>query len=108
MTNPDPEFQDQGALDQPEQSTDGPVDPTLDEHLADPAAMQESLDALSNQDPAPVDDNSGSTIERVNEAREAGEPLTGATEGGTGQPAADPAGTGVADAPAAGSADTST
>lgn len=77
------EFQDQGALDQPEQEVDAPVeaDPTVD-----------------------PDNSTQSTLAAVNEAREAGEPLDGSPDAPVdgGQPSVTPDGTGVADAPLAG------
>lgn len=98
-------FQDQGSLDQPEQKVDGPVNPVLDEHITNPAGTFDTLKALGNQEAVQVDDSSASTLAQVNEARENGEPLTGSLGGGGDQPAVTPAGTGVADAPAAGTAD---
>lgn len=101
------EFQDQGSLDQPEQSTEGPVNPVLDEHLTNPAGTFETLKSLGEQETVEVDDSSAGTLERVNEARDAGEPMTGALGDGTGdQPAATPAGTGVSEGATAGSVDT--
>lgn len=109
------EFQDQGSLDQPEQSTQqpgeavrsaestepGPTDPVLDEHLENPDGPAQSL---QGQEVPETDDSSASTLQRVNEAREAGEPLDGSLGGGGDQPAVTPAGTGASAAPTAGTA----
>lgn len=100
------EFQDQGALDQPEQQTPtGPVNPTLDEgNPEQDAPLRQPQEA----DPtAEADNTSASTLAQVNEAREAGTPLTGALGAeGVEQPAVTPAGTGTAAGPGAGTVDT--
>lgn len=108
----DNEFQDQGALDEPQKTTDGPYDRIKDVHagpheggpvnpvkddLGDPAVDNQVRRAQEADPTAEADNTSASTLAQVNEARESGQPLNETPVGtdGVEQPSTTPGGTGV-------------
>lgn len=118
------EFQDQGALDQPEQQTPtaaeapqdriqdvpagategGPVDPNLDQ--GNPEVDAPLLQPQEADPTAEADNTSASALAQVNEARESGQPLNEGAPSAVEQPAVTPGGTGTAAGATAGTVDT--